>query len=61
MNVNDADIAWAILKDAGYERTQDAEDVRDSHYGISLQCKMFVHVYMYIYRCTRILYVFLSL
>ena len=28
MNVNDADIAWSILKDAGYQKTQYVEDVR---------------------------------
>ena len=28
MNVNDADIAWAILSEAGYQKTQDAEEVR---------------------------------
>ena len=28
MNVNDADIAWTFLSKAGYQRTDDVEDVR---------------------------------
>ena len=28
MNVNDADIAWTFLSEAGYQRTDDVEDVR---------------------------------
>ena len=33
MNVNDADIAWTFLSEAGYQRTDDMEDVRCNHLG----------------------------
>ena len=31
MNVNDADIAWTFLSEAGYQRTDDVEEVSCNH------------------------------